>query len=70
MRDDYENWVCKNCKFYSKLEHNFEVGVGFEYSHCCTLFANQNSITEVESPYDRCECFTAKLEEATKNEST
>ena len=26
---------CIECKHYLKLKHNFEVGKGFEESHCC-----------------------------------
>lgn len=59
MRAISENDICENCKFFSELEHNFEVEEGFDHSYCCTLFANENYVIEV-APNDRCEEFTAR----------
>lgn len=53
---------CKNCGFYSELEHNFRCETGYVLSYCCTLFAKDNFVVEVTDPNDRCEYFTAKKE--------
>ena len=28
---------CADCRYFHKLKHNFEVGKGYEESHCCTI---------------------------------
>lgn len=52
---------CSYCQHVLKLEHNFEVGRGYQPSHCCVLFANENDGFVVEvSPNSMCEEFKAK----------
>ena len=53
---------CEKCKHYAKLEHNFEHGLGFDYDHCCTFFAKDGMITQVNAN-DICEEFTPKENE-------
>jgi len=50
---------CELCKYYHTLKHNFRQGVGFEESHCCTIFHDNPDgfVVEVE-PGSRCEMFT------------
>ena len=52
------NEICKNCKYKSKLKHNFAVGKGFEESFCCIIFVNEKDgfILEVQNN-DYCEMF-------------
>ena len=59
---DYER--CENCKSFTRLSHNFVVGVGFQDSFCCTLFAEDEDgfVVEVEKN-DMCECFKRRIED-------
>ena len=50
---------CELCKFYRRLKHNFERGKGFEESHCCVIFEQENEVLEV-APTSMCEMFTRK----------
>ena len=59
---------CADCRFFHKLKHNFEVGKGFEESHCCTIMIEHDFepsvkditwVQEVEED-SRCEMFTKK----------
>ena len=53
---------CENCAFYSVLRHNFKVGTGFEYSHCCVMFPmteRKGYVIEV-TPNGMCECFARR----------
>lgn len=57
---------CEKCAYYAELEHNWKLGVGYEKSHCCFLFAihpyadkGKESILEV-APKDLCEMFVEK----------
>lgn len=57
-----ENERCENCAFYSVLRHNFKVGTGFEYSHCCVMFPmteRKGYVIEV-TPNGMCECFARR----------
>lgn len=52
---------CSNCRHFSKLEHNFEIGRGYQTSNCCVLFINENSGFVVEvGPDSMCEEFEAR----------
>ena len=52
---------CKNCRYITKLKHNFEQGKGFEESFCCVLFAMEKGGFSVEVKLnDRCENFTER----------
>jgi hypothetical protein len=54
---------CADCRFFHKLKHNFEVGKGYEESHCCTIMLEHETpqditwVQEVEED-SRCEMFT------------
>jgi hypothetical protein len=56
---------CVDCRFFHKLKHNFEVGKGYEESHCCTIMLEHETpqditwVQEVEEN-SRCEMFTEK----------
>ena len=52
---------CENCKHWRELKHNFKVGIGYEHSHCCVLWVNEEDafILETEE-YGMCECFTER----------
>ena len=59
---------CVDCRFFHKLKHNFEVGKGFEESHCCTIMLEHDFepsvkditwVQEVEED-SRCEMFTER----------
>lgn len=53
--------ICKNCVWYASLSHNFQVGKGFEKSHCCTAAYMEGFIVEVR-PEDTCEEFFGKMD--------
>ena len=60
---DYER--CENCKSFSRLKHKFAVGVGYQDSFCCTLFAKEKDGFVVETTkIDMCECFQRRAEDA------
>lgn len=49
---------CENCQYFTQLKHNFKVGIGYESSNCCTVFAKGTDGFVVETtPNDMCECF-------------
>lgn len=53
--------TCKNCKYMTRLKHNFTVGEGFEESFCCIIFANEENGFAIEVVgNDRCEMFKEK----------
>jgi len=49
---------CELCRNYHRLKHNFTRGEGFEESHCCDLWGNDEDgwIQEV-TPNGMCEMF-------------
>lgn len=49
---------CERCKHATRLKHNFQVGIGFEESFCCTLFAKEKDgfVLQVELN-DMCEMY-------------
>ena len=53
------NERCEICKYYRSLKHNFKQGEGFEQSHVCVLYAEDQATFLVEvNPGDMCEMFT------------
>ena len=66
--EDKQEPRCADCRFFHKLKHNFEVGKGFEESHCCTIMIEHDFeppvkditwVQEVEED-SRCEMFTER----------
>ena len=52
---------CANCKYWKRLKHNFVVGKGFEESHCCVVFVDEDDTFILETKENgMCEMFTAK----------
>lgn len=51
--------ACKNCKYMTRLKHNFQVGSGFEETFCCIIFANEKNgfAIQVELNNDACEMY-------------
>lgn len=58
------NEQCSECRFYHRLKHNFELGKGFEESHCCTVWIELEPIldswVQEITADDICELFTRK----------
>lgn len=53
---------CHKCKFYRELKHNFKQNIGYEISHACLLFADENDAYVVQvSPDDMCEMFVERI---------
>jgi len=56
---------CKNCKYYRALKHNFKQGKGFEVSHCCVIFANDDDSFVIEvGENDMCEMYSSPINES------
>jgi hypothetical protein len=51
--------ICKNCVWISKLRHNFEVGIGFIESFCCT---NMPELIIEVKPTETCEEFFERID--------
>lgn len=69
-KEEQMDLSCKNCRYYHRLKHNFEVNKGFEKSFCCDVLMKGEPggwIQEV-SPDDRCKMFTRKETEVVNDE--
>lgn len=59
--EDTERERCADCKWLSRLKHNFAIGEGFEESYCCTLFTGDDIVIET-CINSLCESFTERKE--------
>ena len=59
MTFDKDKERCELCKHYNRLKHNFKKGIGFEESHACTVWVEEDYVQEVE-PTSMCEMFERK----------
>lgn len=48
---------CKDCRYFHKLKHNFEIGKGYEVSSCCII------LTRIAEHPDRYDAFVIETQE-------